>query len=73
MDIVVNFISDFFRAYWFCILWGAAFGWIAFSSQNSEDRIKSRSKFNIGKKAFSFSKNVLKKKRNAPGDDYNHP
>jgi len=73
MDIVVNFILDFLHAYWFCILWGAGFGLIAFLSEDSEDKVKSQFKFGIKKKAFSFSKNVLKKRRNAPGDDYTHP
>lgn len=65
MDVVVNFISDFFHAYWFCILWGAGFGWIAF--KYSEES-KPETKIGIRKKVFSFSKSVLKNRRNAPSD-----
>jgi hypothetical protein len=71
MNIVLNFISDFLHAYWFCILWGAVFGWIAYSIEESEKekREKILSKINSAKKTFSFAKNILKNRNNAPDEE----
>jgi hypothetical protein len=66
MDIVLNFLSDLFHAYWFYVAWGAFWGIVSCLVEVEDENDKKQFQFKLSfRKPIASAQEIWKRRRNS--------